>query len=228
MPIFTFSGRNRYNKDNGDNGEENGEANENVLLTTTGTVSPTLRIQTSDPAEQEIAFELPSLSSTIAETNDEDIIDLLSIFQQDTNKPLNEIQDEELDITLSPLPTPPRAPPVMNISDLIQTNSSDIANDLEFSLLVPQQTIEPPNQPRWSFSPSKTVRRSARRQDQKRLVPNEQSASTATVHRTLYQYDTPPAAPKRLKPRTYISEDEYCLRFACNVEHFLKLTVYLK
>lgn len=205
------------------------------------TLSPVFRAQIND-LQQEVVFEVPPEPAQSSETND-NVIDLLSIFQQDANTTANEQNsvtvepDIELDFEQNIiLPPPPSRAPVVNISDLLRTNSLDNSNDIEFSFAIQQQPPKPhfmedtPKQQTLLSSSSAQpteVRQSARLVAQNRTVSYEgqqAAASGPQISNRSADITPPRTSQRRFKPHTIITEEEYSLRFRLPCRKFLEIT----
>lgn len=182
--------------------------------------------------------------------NSQHSIDLLKIFQeyvqqQEQNSSL--VQDmEDISHNLSALSPPPHLP-VMNISDLFENEDLNTNNDLELSFLrQPQEqqsiNLTPPVMETRSKEQT-SVRRSARIQtlphrsyDEREAVESSPTTNTQifrsslaspAVSNQLPNLNEPAAAvdrQRRRPPNTYITEEEYSLRFRLPRRTFLAIS----
>lgn len=210
---------------------------------TKGAWSPIMLRSYAPEQDEESLIELPRQSLLPSPVSD---TDLLQIFQLDANKYWNardaltlqhnsyQLEFEE-NITL-PLPTPQL--PAINISDLFENENLYTSNELQLPCLRQQQSENTINEeilPRRSErlqaqsltthtanemqSPSNVI---AQRLSC-RLRSSRAAATPTTTFAILYLGDSTPATPKRLKPRTYITEEEYSLRFRLPRRRFLEV-----
>ncbi|TMW42366.1 hypothetical protein DOY81_012554, partial [Sarcophaga bullata] len=212
---------------------------EQQLQTSLGDAVPIVR--TIDiPADYEIGPEtfpdLPisfGVSSMSSPSNNTEVVDVLNIYQAESE--LNKLDNASTDNNITQLESvlPFYQAPAMNISNLFE--SMEPEQDLHVSPIRPNQA-SPLHQEK---TPDITRRQSERLQAKEFQMSAcvRQTSGNSTPRRSRYNLrpqktvtplpylgETPPLTPTRPKPRTYISEEEYSLRFRLPRKKFLEIT----
>lgn len=177
-------------------------------------------------------------------SSNSEVMDALNVYQAEAelNKPADTLDSLLTDNNILQLGTqedleepllPHYQAPLMNISNLFESMETD--PDLHVPPLLRQNQTSQPLQETLDLTRRQSERLKAKQLQKSACVA--QSGRDTTLRRLRYSLkspqpsvslsylsDTPPLTPQRPKPRTYMSEEEYSLRFRLPRIKFLKIT----